>query len=363
MKLRKVINSLESWAPAPYQESYDNSGLIVGDKNAEVNGCIICLDSTEAVIDEAIEAGVNLVIAHHPIVFKGLKRFNGGSYVERVVMKAIKNDINIYAIHTNLDNVRSGVNAKIADLLALQNQQILLPKSGLLSKLAFYCPQENAAEIKAAIYAEGAGEIGNYEECSFSVAGEGSFKPNSAANPAVGVAGKSEVVSELKIEVLVANHLLSSAVKAMKKAHPYEEVAYEIYPISNSHQEVGSGMVGDLANPMKKEEFLSFIKQTFKAGCIKYTDFHGEVSRVAVCGGSGGFLLGAAKRSGAQVFITSDYKYHEFFDAENQISIMDIGHYESEQFTLDLIKEYLIDKFPNFAARLTGMNTNPVKYF
>ncbi len=363
MKLKELIATLEAWAPSSYQESYDNSGLIVGDKNVEVNGCIICLDSTEEVIDEAIDTGVNLVIAHHPIVFKGLKRFNGSNYVERAVIKAIKNDINIYAIHTNLDNVRSGVNAKISDLLGLQNQKVLLPKPNLLSKLVFYCPSENATSVKAAIFKAGGGKIGNYEECSFSSSGKGTFKPNSHANPARGETNKLEELEELRIEVLVNNQDVFRVTDAMKNAHPYEEVAHEIYAISNSNQDVGSGMVGDLAEPKKMIEFLNGVKKTFDAGCIKYTEFSGDIQKVAVCGGSGGFLLGAAKRSGAQVFFTSDYKYHEFFDAENEISIIDIGHYESEQFTLDLIKDFLIDKFPNFTPRLTGMNTNPVKYF
>jgi len=327
MKLREIINSLEAWAPASYQESYDNSGLIVGNKNADVTGCIICLDSTEEVLDEAISVGANLVIAHHPIVFKGLKRFNGSNYVERAIIKAIKHDINIYAIHTNLDNVKSGVNAKIADLLALQNQRILSPKSNLLSKLVFFCPPENAEVVKSAMYTAGAGNIGNYEECSFSGKGEGTFKPTAGAHPTIGKIGALETSEELRIEVLVNNKDVYKVIEAMKKAHPYEEVAHEIYAISNSNPGVGSGMVGDLPQPMKMTEFLSQVKETFKAGCIKYTEFSGEVSRVAVCGGS------------------------------------DIGHYESEQFTIELLRDIISEKFPNFAARLTGMNTNPVKYF
>jgi len=363
MKLEEVIKSLEEWAPSSYQESYDNSGLLVGNPSEEVNGCIICLDSTEEVIDEAIKTGVNLVIAHHPIVFKGLKRFNGSDYVQRAVIKAIKNDINIYAIHTNLDNVMSGVNSKIANLLGLQNQRILKPKDSLLVKLVFFCPEENAEEVKSAIYEVGAGEIGNYSECSFTASGKGTFKPNGSANPHIGSLGVRESVEEQRIEVIVNKNDISRVISALKTAHPYEEVAYEIYAISNFNQNVGSGIVGDLPNDVVFHEFLKQVKETFKTGCIKYTAIDKSVKKVAVCGGSGGFLLNAAKRSKAEVFITSDYKYHEFFDAEKEISIMDIGHFESEQFTLDLIKDYIINKFPNFAARLTRVNTNPVKYF
>lgn len=363
MKLAEIILELENWAPPTFQESYDNSGLIVGDKNQEITKAVICLDSTEAVVDEAISLGANLIIAHHPIVFKGLKKFNGKNYVERAVMKAIKNEICIYAIHTNLDNVKTGVNKKVADLLNLDNQSILSPKSKTLSKLVFYCPKESSEAVKKAIYSAGGGQIGNYEECSYSSEGIGTFQPTKGANPHTGNIGNTEVVDELRIEILVKNHLIGGVLSAMKKAHPYEEVAHEVYSIENLNNEVGSGMIGELNEDHSIDEFLQKVKSTFKAGVVKYTEWNKNVSKVAVCGGSGGFLLNAAKASGADVFLTSDYKYHEFFDAEDSICIMDIGHYESEQFTLELIQSQLKDKLPNFAARLTEVNTNPVKYF
>lgn len=364
MKLAELINVLEELAPPVYQESYDNSGLIVGHKNQEINGAIISLDATEEVVQEAIDKGVNLVIAHHPIVFKGLKRFNGKNYVERCIIKAIKHDIAIYAIHTNLDNVRQGVNEKMSDLLNLTEKRILAPKTGILKKLVFYCPEESAELVKSAIFKTGGGKIGNYDSCSFSAVGEGTFRPLHGANPVKGEVGEVDRSQELRIEVLLEESVYRASLAAMKKAHPYEEVAYELYDVKNEHAHIGSGMVGELEKPMELKEFLHKVKTTFNAGCVKYTHYNNRpVKRVAVCGGSGGFLLSKAKAAGADVFITSDYKYHEFFDAENEIAILDIGHYESEQFTKELIMEYVIKKFPKFALHLTGVNTNPVKYF
>jgi dinuclear metal center YbgI/SA1388 family protein len=363
MKLHEITSTLESIAPKIYQESYDNSGLIVGDLSMEVTGAILCLDSTEDVVDEAIRKGANLVIAHHPIVFKGLKTFTGKNYVERTVMKAIKNDIALYAIHTNLDNVRKGVNEKIADKLGLKNKRILSAKRGFLSKLVFFCPEKDSNSVKDAVFSAGGGAIGDYDYCSYSSEGVGTFKPVRNANPVEGKLGELSTVNELRIEVLVKNSVLEDVLHALKSAHPYEEVAHEVYSIENEDEQLGSGMIGELESSVTLDEFLTYVSFTFNTGVIKYTPFEKEIKKVAVCGGSGSFLLKNAMAAKADVFITSDFKYHEFFDAEGEISIFDIGHFESEQFTIDLIKEFLIDKFPKFAPHLTEINTNPVKYF
>jgi len=296
-------------------------------------------------------------------VFKGLKTFTGKNYVERTVMKAIKNDIALYAIHTNLDIVRRGVNEKIADKLGLRNKRILSAKRGFLNKLVFFCPEKAANRVKDAVFSAGGGTIGNYDYCSYSSGGLGTFKPVREANPVEGELGELSSIKELRIEVLVKNSVLEEVVHALKSAHPYEEVAHEVYSIKNEDQEVGSGMIGELESPVALDDFLSYVSLTFNTGVIKYTPFKKEIKKVAVCGGSGSFLLKNAMAAKADVFITSDFKYHEFFDAEGEISIFDIGHFESEQFTIDLIKEFLIDKFPKFAAHLTEINTNPVKYF
>lgn len=364
MVLTALIDYLEGIAPLPYQESYDNSGLIVGDPNRETNHALISLDCTEEVIDEAIRLGCDLIISHHPIVFKGLKRFNGRNYVERVVMKAIKNDIALYAVHTNLDNIYGGVNKKIAEKLKLQQLSILSPKEDLLNKLVVFVPREHAEKLRSALFRAGAGQIGNYSECSFNVSGTGTFKAEEGTNPYVGVIGERHAEGEDRIEVIYPQHIERSMLIAMYEAHPYEEVAYDIYRLQNKYDQVGSGMIGHLPAPLKEIEFLELLKQNLAAKVIRHTRLRDKnIERVAVCGGSGGFLLPHAIKRGADVFVTADYKYHEFFDAEKKIVIADVGHFESEQFTQELLLEIIQKKFPNFAVRLTGVNTNPINYY
>lgn len=362
-RIKDIIRHLESVAPLSYQESYDNSGLLVGDFSAKVKGILITLDVTEKVIEEAKNNGDNLIIAHHPIIFKGLKSLTGKNYVERTVIEAIKNDIAIYAIHTNLDNVINGVNKAICNRLELINCKILSTKNNLLSKLTTFVPVSNSEKVKNAMFLAGAGDIGNYSNCSFSVMGEGQFKPNENANPAIGTKDNVEKVEEIRIEVLVNNHNVSNVINSLKNAHPYEEVAYYLNSLENENQGVGSGMIGELKNKMRAKDFLLYLKEKMNSGCVRYTASNTEyVSKIAVCGGSGAFLLPYAKRHNADVFVTADFKYHEFFDAENQIIIADIGHYESEQFTKELIHDILNEKFTNFALNLSNTVTNPISY-
>jgi dinuclear metal center YbgI/SA1388 family protein len=364
MKISEITNYLETLAPLSSQEGYDNSGLIVGDKNTQITKALISLDCTEIIVEEAIAKGCNLIISHHPIVFKGLKSFTGKDYVERTVIKAIKNDIAIYAIHTNLDNFKNGVNKKIGDLLGIKNTEILSPSSDTLIKLISYVPALNTAQVKTAIFEAGAGEIGNYSECSFSSDGTGTFKGNENSNPQVGSKGIRESVNEKRIEVLVSSHKMHSVVSALKNAHPYEEVAYDLLPILNMNPSEGAGMIGELEVGMDASQFLTQLKEKFNCGIIRHTELiNRPIKRVAWCGGSGSFLLKKAKSQKADIFITGDFKYHEFFDAENQIVIADIGHFESEQFTIELIADLISQKFPTFAPCLTENNTNPVKYF
>ncbi|GAA4336776.1 Nif3-like dinuclear metal center hexameric protein [Mucilaginibacter gynuensis] len=364
MKLAELINYLESFAPLAYQEDYDNAGLIVGDAGKEITQALISLDCTETVVDEAIATGCEVIISHHPIVFRGLKKFNGRTYVERVVEKAIKHDIALYAIHTNLDNVIGGVNTRICETLGLKNLHILAPKSGLLKKLVTYVPLAAAEEVKDALFAAGAGDISNYSECSFNVEGTGTFKGNEDTNPYVGEPGTRHHESEVRIETIYPAAIESKIIMALILSHPYEEVAYDLYNLTNKHLQVGSGMVGELDDSVSEEYFLRQVKEKMQAGVIKYTELRGKpVKKVAVCGGAGGFLLKQAIAAGADVFVTADYKYHEFFDAEGKIVIADIGHFESEQFTQQLLFDIIRKKFATFALRLTTINTNPVKYF
>ena len=364
MKLSQLTAYLETLAPLSYQEDYDNAGLIVGHPDQEVFQGLISLDCTEAVVDEAIANNCQVIISHHPIVFRGLKKFNGKTYVERVVEKAIRKGIALYAIHTNLDNVLTGVNAKICDTLGLKNYRILSPKAGVLKKLVTYVPLNHAEAVRNALFSAGAGNIGNYSECSFNVEGSGTFKGNDQTDPYVGEPGLRHTENEVCIETIYPAVLESKLLVALIMAHPYEEVAYDLYPITNANQQVGSGMVGDLETPMQEEEFLYHLKQKMRAHVIRHTAFTGKtVKKVAVCGGAGSFLLKQAIAAGADVFVTADFKYHEFFEAEGKLVIADIGHFESEHFTQQLLYENIRKKFSNFAVRLTEVNTNPVKYF
>lgn len=363
MKIREILSFLENKAPFHFQESYDNSGLLVGNPEAVANGALISLDCTEAIIDEALSFGVNTIIAHHPIVFSGLKRLTGKSYIERVVMKAIKHDLNLISYHTNLDNVIDGVNRKMCEKLGLTNVRILEPKKEMLCKLAVFAPESHASEIRKALFEAGAGEIGNYSECSFNTAGSGTFKGNESSKGFVGEPNKFHIENEEKIEVILPKYKADQVVRAMKSAHPYEEVAYDVYPLLNAWQEVGSGMVGEWSEEKEMGEALKFIKQAFGAGVVRYTKSHHEkVRKVALCGGSGSFLLPQAIQSGAQIFVSSDFKYHQFFDGEDKITIADIGHFEGEQYTIDLISDWFAEKFPTFATHKTGVVTNPINY-
>ena len=364
MKVVEITNYLESLAPLSSQESYDNCGLLVGDRNAEVTSALISLDCTEEVVADALAKGCNLIIAHHPVIFKGLKSLTGANYIERTILACIKNGIALYAIHTNLDNYSKGVNYEIGQRIGLKNLRVLQPKSNVLAKLIVFTPETCLEQVREAAFNAGAGSIGNYNECHFELNGTGTFKPNESANPFDGEVGKRSSVPESRLEFLVSIHLISKVLAAVKQAHSYEEVAYDIIPLLNENQTEGSGMIGELETEMDEISFLKHLKSTFNSGVIRHTNLlNRKIKTVAFCGGSGSFLLSTAMRQKADVYITGDFKYHEFFDAENQILIADIGHYESEQFTSNLIADILKKKFTTFAVHLTGINTNPINYF
>jgi dinuclear metal center YbgI/SA1388 family protein len=363
LKIKDITDYLEQWAPLPYQESYDNSGLLTGSGQEKLTGILISLDMTEAIVDEALERGCNLIIAHHPVIFKGLKSLTGRNYVERTVIKALKNDIALYAIHTNLDNIHTGVNKKIADTIGLTGTKILAPKKGLLQQLSVFVPRENTQELLQALYAAGAGQIGNYSNCSFRVQGTGTFKPGEEADPAIGSRHQQEEVTEERVEVIFPAYKSAKVLQAMLQAHPYEEVAHFLHSLENGYQETGSGMVGELPEPMEAKAFLQHLKSSMQLSCIRHTALPEKpVQRIALCGGAGSFLLSAAKAAGADFFVSADFKYHEFFDAENKIVIADIGHYESEFFTKELIYDKIRENFTNIALYLSEVSTNPISY-
>ena len=364
MTIAAIIAPLEKIAPLYLQESYDNAGLLTGKKDWNCKGVLCTLDVTMGVMEEAIQHNCNLIIAHHPIIFSGLKKINGNNYVEEVTIAAIKNDIAIYAIHTNLDNIKTGVNGKMADTLGLQNRFILQPKKQLLLKLFTFVPKDHAEKLKAALFAAGAGHIGNYSECSFSSEGIGTFKGDAATNPFVGGINERHAEKEVKLEVIFPVWLQQTILTALKNNHPYEEVAYDIISLSNEYAETGSGLVGELPEAMQETDFLRFLQSSFGLKAIRHTPFLGKpIKKVALCGGAGSFLIKNAIACNSDIYISSDIKYHEFFDANGQLLITDIGHYESEQFTPELLVEILKANFPTFAVLKSGVNTNPVQYF
>ncbi|MET0242522.1 MAG: Nif3-like dinuclear metal center hexameric protein [Flavitalea sp.] len=364
MTISEIIAYLETIAPPSLQESYDNAGLITGNASWECKGVLICLDSTAEVIREAMDTGCNLIVAHHPIVFGGLKKINGKNYVEKAVILAIKNDIAIYAIHTNLDNVIAGVNGKMSDLLSLKNRSVLSPKAGILQKLIVYVPVDHKEQLKNALFAAGAGNIGKYSECSFESDGRGTFKGGDGSSPFVGETGTRHIETEVRLEVIFPSYAARSVLAAMKKAHPYEEVAYDLVNLANEYQDTGSGLVGELEEPLSETAFLGLLKEKFGLQVVRHSPLSGkQVNKVAVCGGAGSFLISNALGVGADVFVTADMKYHEFFDADGRLVICDIGHFESEQFTVDLLYGILREKFISFAVLKTKVKTNPVNYF
>ncbi|NNK82178.1 MAG: Nif3-like dinuclear metal center hexameric protein [Flavobacteriaceae bacterium] len=363
MIVNDVIKLLDQLSPLSYAEDFDNVGLLVGDLQMNVSGILVTLDTLEDVVDEAIENNCNLIVSFHPIIFRGLKNFTGKTYVERVVMKAIKNDIAIFAIHTALDNALQGVNAMICKKLNVKNPKILIPQPKTVKKLTTFVPVNEADKLREALFNAGAGNIGNYSNCSFNTNGIGTYKGNLDSNPTVGKIGVTQFEKETQISCIFPKHLETKILQTLFKTHSYEEVAYEVKTIDNTNQDIGMGMIGEIEEEISETAFLKMVKEKMKTPCIRYSKFRNKnVKKVAVLGGSGSFAIGAAKAANADVFITSDLKYHDFFTAENNILLADIGHYESEQYTKNLIVSYLTKKIPNFAIILSKTNTNPVKY-
>lgn len=364
MKIKEFIKCLEAFAPPVLQESYDNAGLITGSPDWECTGVLCTLDSTEEIVKEAIEKKCNLIVAHHPIVFKGLKKINGSNYVERTVIKAIKNDIAIYAIHTNLDNVHNGVSGRMADKLGLVDRSVLSPSAHSLRKLYTFVPVAHTAQVKNALFEAGAGHIGNYSECSFESTGTGSFKAGDGADPFVGNLGERHLEPENKLEVIFPTWIQDRLIEALKASHPYKEVAFDIIELKQANGQIGAGLLGYLKEPLTESEFLSKLVAVFGLKGIRHTLLTGKpIKKVALCGGAGSFLTINALKVGADAYVSADIKYHEFFDAEGRLLLCDIGHFESEQFTIGLITDILQQKFPTFAVLKSELNTNPVHYY
>ncbi|WP_060875228.1 Nif3-like dinuclear metal center hexameric protein [Myroides odoratus] len=363
MKVKNIIPILEELAPLGYAEDFDNVGLLVGSPEQEVSGILVCHDALETVVEEAIAQSCNFIVCFHPILFSGLKKITGKNYVERAVIKAIKNDIAIYAIHTALDNHQEGVNKIFCTTLGLEQTRILIPKEQYIQKVVTYVPIQHTEKVRQALFAAGAGAIGNYDHCSFISEGKGSFRGNEHSNPVIGQVGVEEIVEEHKVEVTYEKHLQGKVLSALFQAHPYEEVAYEVYNLANTLQNVGMGMIGELKEPMDEIAFLQMVKEKTGTGGIRHSALLNKpIQKVAVLGGSGSFAIKAALQQKADAFITADLKYHQFYEAENQLVLADIGHFESERYTKNYIVEFLSKKMPNFAVILSTVNTNPVNY-
>ncbi len=363
MKVKDVIAMLEELSPLTYSEGFDNTGLLVGDINADVSGILVTLDTLEAVVNEAINNNCNLIVSFHPIIFSGLKKITGKTYVERVVQKAIKHDIAIYSNHTALDNSWNGVNAMICEKLGLKNRSVLIPQNETIKKLITFVPSKDAKKVRDALFAVGGGSIGNYKNCSFNLEGKGSFKGNEASNPVKGKKGELHFEAETQIGITFEKHLQNNILKTLFEVHPYEEVAYEITTLENTNHQIGMGMIGEFEKEMDETEFLKFLKKTMKTECIRHSELlKKSIKKVAVLGGSGSFAIEAAKNAGVDAFISADFKYHDFFKAENTLLLADIGHYESEQYTKDLLHAFLQKKITNFAVLLSQTNTNPISY-
>jgi dinuclear metal center YbgI/SA1388 family protein len=370
-KVKHITAQIEQLSPLTYAEDFDNVGLLVGNNEQEVEGVLVSLDCLETTIDEAIEKKCNLIVSFHPIIFKGLKKLNGKSYVERTVIKAIKHDIAIYAMHTALDNSFKGVSAKMAEMLDLENTRVLMPQKGHLRKLTTYVPENAAEEIRAALFQAGAGHIGNYSHCSFNLQGEGTYLGNEHSDPTIGQKGKLETVGEHFISVIFEKHQESKILQALDDTHPYEEIAYDIVSLENVHDKIGMGIIGELKQALSPHNLFENLKRTFDLQVIKHSEIiDRDIKKVAVLGGSGSFAIEHAIKSGADIFITADLKYHDFYRAEGKLILADIGHYESEQFTKNLLVEYLTKKITNFAPALPKSriilaknNTNPINYF
>lgn len=363
MQIKDVTNYIEQLAPLSYAEDFDNVGLLIGNYSTEVTGVLVTLDTLEETVDEAIANNCNLIVSFHPIVFSGLKKINGNNYVERVVLKAIQNNIAIYATHTALDNVNNGVSAKMGEVLGLKNMKTLIPKKGIIKKLTTYVPSQNADNLRNKLFEAGAGNIGNYDNCSFNTEGKGSYKGNENSNPTIGKKGELMFEKETCITVTFDSFLEGKILSVLFKNHPYEEVAYEIITLDNQNQNVGMGMIGELPSAMNEKDFLLFVKETFKTGCVRHSELLDKpIKKVAVLGGSGSFAIKNAMRAGADAYISADFKYHEFFKAEKRILLADVGHYESEQFTKNLLVDYLSKKISTFAIILSEKSTNPIHY-
>jgi len=363
MIIKEIIEELERTAPLRYQESYDNSGLIIGNPEMDITKILICFDLTFEVITEAIDRNAGLIISHHPVIFEPIKKINGKSNIEKIIIAAIQNNIAVYAAHTSLDNAGEGINSIMAKKIGLKNTRVLLPAKNSLRKLVTFCPIKHIDKVRNAIFEAGAGHIGEYDCCSYNITGQGSFRASNKAKPFVGKKNQLHFEDEIRFETIYPVHIENNVINGLLKSHPYEEIAYDIYPLENTYPLFGAGLIGDLNKKITATQFLSDLKKLLNLKCIKHNGSDNKsIKKVALCGGSGSFLIKQAITQGADIFISAEFKHNHYVDYLNNIIIADIGHYESEHFAKDLIKSILIKKFPKFAVEISKTEKNPVFY-
>lgn len=363
LKIKDILAAIEQYAPLPLQDDFDNAGLQVGDTSQPATGALLTLDVTEAVIDEALAEGCNLIIAHHPLAFRAFKSLTGSTYIERCMMKACKYDLVVYAAHTNLDNAVGGVNYRLAELIGLENVRILSPAKDMLMQLVTFVPEACAEMMRTTLFNAGAGHIGGYDACSFNLAGEGTFRAGEGARPFAGRIGELHTEREVRIETILPRYRQAAVTRALLSVHPYEEPVFDFYPLANSWTQAGAGIVGELPESEDERDFLLRMKTLFQVDCIRHSEFTGRpIREVAVCGGSGAFLAKEAIAYGADVFLTGEAKYNDFYDVDGRILLATIGHYESEICTKHIFYDIISKKFPTFAVHFSNVNSNPVKY-
>jgi dinuclear metal center YbgI/SA1388 family protein len=363
MKLKDLTSFLDSAIPLSFQEGYDNAGLQVGSPDKEISSALITLDVTDEVLDEAGYAGCDVIISHHPLIFTGIKQLTGKNNTERILLKAIRQDVAIYSAHTNLDVLENGVSRKMAEKIGLKNIRVLIPLKNKLLKLVTFIPEEHLGKVREAVFNAGAGVIGGYDKCSFITSGTGSFRAGERTEPFKGDKGKLHFEKEFRLETVLFSHMKSRVIKALLETHPYEEVAYDLYPLENDNINSGMGCTGEFTEPVSEKKFLKMLETAFSAKGIRYSKPGGrEISKVALCGGAGGPYLNEAITSGADAFVSADIRYHSFFEAGNEIFLADIGHFESEKFSVEILYDLINKKFPTFAVRFSEINTNPINY-
>ncbi len=368
MTCKEIIKYFEEWAPKEIAWQKDNVGLQVGSLNNKLNNILLCLELHDQVIDDAIKKNCNLIISHHPLLFQPLKKIDlQNDKNSKLIEKLIKNNITLYSAHTNLDFTKEGVSFELAKKLKLNNIDFLVHQNSNQYKLSVFVPVDFVDKVANAIFENGGGRIGEYTNCSFRTKGNGTFKGSGNSNPYLGEKNKIELVEEIKLEVLVDSWKLKKILTAIFETHPYEEVAYDIYPLANSNKNYGAGTIGELDKPMHQKQFLDYVADNLKIKNFRYSKGNNKIKKVALCGGAGSDLVKDALNSGADAFITADLKYHTFQDANEKILLIDAGHYETEIHSLDEVKRklshYTIGKNINTKIFKYEGSTNPIFFY